>query len=325
MKILFEKFPVDLIICIIWSFTVLPISLLNLEKTTQIIFSLPFILFIPGYILIFILFPTKKNNKGIGFLERIVLSFSLSVVIFPLIGISIKYTQWGMQTISMLLFLLIFIIIAGIVALYRWFKTPAERRFTIHLNISLPKTKNKLNLFLTITLTVAILISMAILVYIIVTPQTREKFTEFYILGPDNKAVGYPSNLTLDKNSEVTIGLINHEYKTVNYTIEIWLINQTTFFNETSNKNETKYNHMWYIDKLKVKLYHTSINVEESWVSQWEYNYTFKINKSGTFKLTFLLYTDSTEDYIENKDYKDIAEQKINNAYRNLHLWVEIQ
>ncbi len=184
-------------------------------------------------------------------------------------------------------------------------------------------SKNKLNKALTIILTVAILLSIIFLIYIIITPHKGEKFTEFYLLGPDGNATGYPSNLTIGENESLIIGIVNHEYKTVNYTVEIWLINQTT-----TEENETVYHNMWYMNIINVTLNHTPIDIEERWKSQWEYNYIFNINQSGLFKLAFLLYTEPTENYSYDKDYKDIAKQKIDStystAYRTLHLWINV-
>ena len=77
MRILFSKYPIDIILCILWSIVLLPIALLDLEGILRIILGLPFILFIPGYILIFALFPTRKTDKGIDIIERIALSFGL--------------------------------------------------------------------------------------------------------------------------------------------------------------------------------------------------------------------------------------------------------
>ena len=64
MKISFEKYPIDIIICIFWSLILLPVVLLNITDNLRVVLGLPFILFIPGYILIFALFPTKKIDKA---------------------------------------------------------------------------------------------------------------------------------------------------------------------------------------------------------------------------------------------------------------------
>jgi uncharacterized membrane protein len=63
-----------------------PLALLSTDTTVCTILGLPFILFIPGYVLIFVLFPTKKGERGINQLERIGLSFGFSLAITSLLG-----------------------------------------------------------------------------------------------------------------------------------------------------------------------------------------------------------------------------------------------
>ena len=75
----------------IWSIILLPIVLLRIDDTLRIIIGLPFILFIPGYILVFALFPTKKS---VDIIERIALSFGLSIAIVPLIGLGLNYKSF---------------------------------------------------------------------------------------------------------------------------------------------------------------------------------------------------------------------------------------
>jgi len=318
MKFSFNRYPVDIILCMIWSVILLPISLLEIEGTLRIILGLPFILFIPGYMLIFALFPAKKTDRGIDIIERITLSFGLSIAVVPLIGLGLNYTSWGIRLESVLISIFIFIIGIGLIGFYRWIKTNPDERFIISFDLSFSKSESKLDKALTIIIIISIIISLSLLIYVIIAPKTGEKFTEFYLLGQSGRADEYPKDLTVGENTSVIIGLVNHEYKTVNYTIEIWLINQTTV------ENQTVYNHMWFMKKINITLDHTPIKTEETWRPQWEYNYNFSINQKGNLKLAFLLFINPTEQYEHDKDYKNIAEQKINNAYRSLHLWLTV-
>jgi len=54
-----------------------------------------------------------------------------------------------------------------------------------------------------------------------------DAFTEFYILGSNGTASDYPRNLSVGEDVTVILGIVNHEFRTINYTIDIWLINQT--------------------------------------------------------------------------------------------------
>ena len=54
-----------------------------MDTTVRTLLGLPFLLFIPGYVLIFALFPAKKTDRGIDVIERIALSFGLSIADCP--------------------------------------------------------------------------------------------------------------------------------------------------------------------------------------------------------------------------------------------------
>jgi uncharacterized membrane protein len=290
-----------------------------MEGIIRIIVGLPFILFIPGYILIFALFPSRKTNKGIDVVERIALSFGLSAIsIVPLILFGLNYTTWGIKLESVLLSIYAFVLSVGSIAIYRWIKTDPDKRFII------PRSENKLDRVLTIILAISIIATVTSLVYVTTNPRTGEKFTEFYLLGPSGKLEGYPGNLSAGENATVIIGVANHEYQTVDYTVEIWLINQSTYYNESENENKTIINHMWFVDKITATLEHTNVDIEKPWTSQWEYNYTFKLGRKGEFKLTFLLFTKSTEEYEVSYEYRDKGEQKISGAYRENYLWINV-
>jgi uncharacterized membrane protein len=59
-----------------------------------------------------------------------------------------------------------------------------------------------------------------------VIPKEGEKFTEFYILGSNGTASDYPTNLTSGETGNVTVGIVNHEYSTINYKLITKLNNQ---------------------------------------------------------------------------------------------------
>ena len=325
MEISFKDYPIDIILCMVWSAILFPVALLNVEGGIRVILGLPFILFIPGYVLIYALFPSKKTDKGIDVIERIALSFGLSIAVVPLIGLGLNYTPWGIRLEPILLSIFIFVIGVGSTAIYRWKKTGEKERFTISLHISLPKSERRLDKALTFVLATSIIIAAASLVYAVVTPKTGEKFTEFYLLGAEGMADEYPSDLILGEEVSVIIGIVNHEYQTTNYTIEIWLINQTIVYNELTQENETTYDHAWFIDNITTVLDHIPVDIEGSWEPQWECNYTFSINKSGeNLKLAFLLFTAPTDTYSYDEDYNNIIEEKIDSAYRETHLFITV-
>lgn len=329
MRVLSDKYPNTIILCFIWSIIGLILILLNINDAFRIIIALPMILFIPGYLVVFALFPLKKTEKGIDDVERIALSFGLSIAIVPLIGLILNYTVWGIKLLPIVFSLELLIFIVGIIAVYRWLHAPLEDRYRLNINVSLPKQETKVDKVLTTVLIICIIIAASVVVFVILTPKQGEHFTEFYILGPNHLASDYPTNLTLGENTTVFLGIINHEFTPINYSIEVWLSNQTTVYNMTTNTNETIYHHLWFIDKINSTLNPEPINLENFSESQREYNYTFHINRPGHYKLVFLLYTNQTQTYIKNQDYTALATEKADEdhttAYRSIYLWINVK
>ncbi len=78
------------------------------------------------------------------------------------------------------------------------------------------------------------------IIYIIVNPQPSEEFTEFYVLGADGKAGNYPVNLTKGEVGKLTLGVVNHEYKKVDYLVVVKLDNRTFYKEEFTLPNKQK-------------------------------------------------------------------------------------
>lgn len=74
---------------------------------------------------------------------------------------------------------------------------------------------------LSISLVVAIVAVLGCLGYLIATPRSGEKFTEFYILGTQGMAENYPQQVILGANVDVIIGVVNHEHQPASYCVEI--------------------------------------------------------------------------------------------------------
>lgn len=121
----------------------------------------------------------------------------------------------------------------------------------------------KIDRIISLIIIALIIVAIAGVVYILVNPTPGEKFTEFYILGPDGKAGDYPTNLTLGESGNLTIGIVNHENAPTRYQLVVQM-------NNVILKNET-----------------ISLNKDE----KKEIPFTFNGNKTGNGqKLEFLLY-----------------------------------
>jgi uncharacterized membrane protein len=135
----------------------------------------------------------------------------------------------------------------------------------------------KIERILSAFLLLALLASIAALIYLILNPLPGERFTEFYILGPKGKASDYPTRLFVNQSGSLIIGIVNHEYRTMNYTVEIWRIGE--------NFSEIR-----LLESFTVSLEHSKIS--EQWKPQFERNFSFSIEKPGEYRLVFLLLKD---------------------------------
>ncbi|MFC1864773.1 DUF1616 domain-containing protein [Chloroflexota bacterium] len=190
------------------------------SNVLRIILGLPFVLFLPGYTLIAALFPRRN---ALGSIERVALSFGLSVAVVPLIGLILDYSPWGIRLYPGLLSLAIFILVTSLIAWHRRRRLAQVERFIISFNVSVPSWRGQRfgDKILAVILIVAILGTIGTLGYIIATPKVEEKFTEFYILGLEAKALDYPMELRVGEEGKVIVGIINREQEGVNYWVGV--------------------------------------------------------------------------------------------------------
>ncbi len=260
------------------------------ETILRNVLGLPLVLFLPGYALIAALFPAKSDLDGI---ERNALSFGLSIAIVPLIGLVLNYTPFGIRLLPVLVCLSIFIFIMCWLAYIRRASLPETEAFEISFSAAalslkneiLEKSESKLDRALTIILILSILMSVATLEYVILTPKEGEHFTEFYVLGPQGIADNYTTDYTLGQSGTMIVGIVNHEYRPVNYTMQVRLENQLL--------------------PLPENLQHITLDHNET----WEETVTFTPPLVGqNMKLEFLLFNETDK----------------TTPYRDLHLWINV-
>jgi len=208
----------------------------NIEKIRTVL-GLLFILFFPGYSLIAALFPRKEDIEGI---ERLALSFGLSIAVVPLIGLGLNYTQWGIRLNPILISISLFTILCITAAFLRRVRLPEDERFFVELPETEIFSGSRIDKILSALLIISIIAALVTLVYVIVTPKVGEKFTEFYILGLEGKAADYPTEYVLGESKEVIMGVVNHEYEDVEYTFKLKLQDNILYEESFKLNNEEK-------------------------------------------------------------------------------------
>ncbi len=278
-----KKILSDLTIICIWIvITSISIIVPGFGNTyIRTILAVPVVLFIPGYVLMAALFPRKDD---IGIVERIVLSFGLSIVIIPILGFLLNFT-FGIRLAPILAVLYIYTAVLISIAMYMRKKLSEDVQFSVQFNSIYGsikgglKPKNRTDSILTIILIFMIVLTVGTIYYTVTVPKMGEKFTEFYVLNSDGKANNYSTNLKLNSPAVWLVGVTNREYTTVNYTIQIVLDKNILATRTLILENNEK----------------------------WEKNITFVSDKVGTNKdLEFLLFKDNN----------------FTVPYRSLRLWI---
>ena len=165
------------------------------------------------------------------------------------------------------------------------FKVPFRETALLLKAEILEKPESKLDKALTVFLIFSIVLSVATLIYVVAAPKEGERFTEFYILGPEGKADNYTTKYVLGENRSIIVGIINHEYKPVNYTMEMRLENKSLPLPQNSQRITLAHN------------------------ETWEEPVLFTPSVIGdNMKLEFLLFNETNRTV----------------PYRNLHLWVNV-
>ncbi|WP_292731522.1 DUF1616 domain-containing protein [Methanoculleus sp.] len=281
------------------------------ESFLRILFGVAMVLFIPGYALIAALFPAKGDLDGI---ERVALSFGLSIAVVPLIGLALNYTPWGIRLDPILASLTVFTLAMTAIAWYRRLLLPAGDRFSVPARAMLGAARlelfdpeaSRLDRVLSVVLVVSIVAALATTAYVIAVPKEGEHFTEFYILGEKGKAADYPTDFPAGSTRSLIIGVGNHEYREIPYTVEALALNQT--FDPATNTSTIHAAET--LDRFVVTVPHNETR---------ELPWNFSVSSPEYNRIEFLLFNET----IPGEDV--VGQDRINASYRDLHLWVRVR
>lgn len=297
----------DLKIVLFWTALCILSVILPIVSLTflRLILAIPMILFIPGYVLMAALFP---DSVDIGTIERLVLSIGASLVVTPLIALLLNFISWGIRLDSVPVSLTVFIVSMVFIATYRRAAIPPESRYTIpapeilrriskDCMLTNQSTGNRIIFGIGVF---AILMVIASTVLVISLPTAGDKYTEFFILGGKRTADAYPEMISPGILQLLYTGIGNHEYRTINYTVEVYLVpvNETT---PIASSGFTP------LESYSVILDHNQTSVLPL---------EFSAPAAGFYRMEFLLFNETVPG-------QEISGQdRINASHRNLHLQI---
>ncbi len=295
MWLRFQETPRDLYASVGYA-VVVAVALLALSISNPLAILL--VLFVLGYVLVAAIFP---NNTSLGWIDRIALSFGLSIGVVPLFGILLNLTPFGPSFRPVLFAVTFFTVGLGYAAYWRRMRLPIERRLSLTVELGLSKWKERgaVEKSFVVVLAASFVVACAALVYVVLTPRPAQTLTEFYVLGPGGNATGYPTNLSTNQLGSVILGVVNHEGAMLSYTIRVDLVGMRIAYNGTAGVNET------------AEVNRTTLSMLNFTISEGQNRsqpYMFRIKDIGLWKVQFILF--------RNGDFS--------NAYATVHIYVRV-
>ncbi len=267
--------------------------LLYLEEGNYL--SLLLVLLVPGYVLVAALLPRQADADWI---ERLALSIGLSAAVVPLLVLLLNFTPFGIRFLPVVATIVSFTLVVSLVAWWRRLRLPATERISVTLGsfrgrwtrLSFPDKG------VAIAIAASLVVAGGAITYFLLSLHPGERYTEFYILGPDGSASNYPTRLRALQPGSVIMGITSHEAASENYAVRVDLVGVGIVYNATEGANETV-----EMNRTMWSWFNVTLPDGQSWVQP----YTFAINATGTWKVQFLLFAGGDP-----------------SIYRELHLFV---
>ena len=298
----------------------------------RLLLAMPFVLFIPGYVVIAALFPEAESGgdgsekstdddspvgrvrgrfaAGIGFLDRAALSFGASIAIVPLLGLLLDFTPWGIRLVPVVVAVAGFTLLTTVVAVVRRWNVPESERFSVPfrrwgaaVRTTLRHPETRVDAVLNVVLVLCVLLAVASVGYAVTVPNEGENFTEFSLLSrADNgtlTASGYPTDFTAGERKPVYIAVKNHGHERERYTVVVLLQRVNTAGNSATVGNERELTRV-----------HSAVDPDETWRTKT----VLEPRITGDhLRIQYLLY----DGHVPANPSEETASQE-------LHLWVNV-
>jgi uncharacterized membrane protein len=199
-----------------------PVSWLIL--ISRLLLGLPFVLYIPGYLLQGLFFPLRDDLDKI---ERIGLSLGLSVALIALLALLLNALPWGLSSMAILIgqsgLTLLLIIVTLIV---RWFQ-PADQVYIPEVNPHLNRWWSSLGISernMMAVMVGVLFLTLLAAAWIFLLPSPSSYMTEFYMLGSEGYAENFPRQANMGQSISVSLGVTNRERTSMQYRLEVWQV-----------------------------------------------------------------------------------------------------
>lgn len=293
------------------------------ESPLQIGVGIVLLLFVPGYALVAAGFPgrgerptessahrgSKANGRrGIDGLERVALSFGMSVCILPLFGLLLSATPWGISLVPLVVAVSGFTLVCLAIASYRRLQLPPEDRFAVPYTVWIAAAhdgvfRSRLDMILNVALALSVILATSSLVYAVAVPRLGEQFTGVSLLTEDETGQlvqgDYPTEFRTGESETLYVGVRNREGRAMKYTVVVEL-QRVAANSSTGHVLEEE-----QLDRFQIRVAaNDSRQIERTVTPQLT---------GDNLRLTYLLYTGVPPE-----------DPTTRNAYRRVYLWVNV-
>jgi len=301
----------------------------------------PFLLFLPGYALVSVLFPKRRtpatdqaagprinwpgswssksgrslgtdgasSSRSISGIERTVLSFGASIAIVVLIGFSLNFTPWGIRLTPVILTVSGFTIVATATGVIRRRALPADERFAVpyrqwteRIGSAVLEPETRTDAILNIVLICSVLLLASGVIYT-VSWEEREGTTAFYLLTENETGELVATDYPTEFAPAEAQSLVVGIGNREGERVNYTVVAEL-------QRVETRNDTTLVTERERLLRFRTSIGANATWLRQHSVDPTME----GTrLRLTYLLYRGPAP-----------ANPTIENAYREAHLSVNV-
>lgn len=239
--------PADLALVVLVTLLTIGVSVMPVLSGSflRIPLGVVVLLFVPGYVLTAALFPRASDttahdedvylgpvDRNFGVLERMAVSIGLSIAIVSLLALTIDATPWSLSLGSILVSVGGFVAVTTAAAARRRRRLPPEYRLQLVSRSQLSSARDALRVSrlknpVNVLLAISIVLASGSAAYAATVPREEQQFTRFYLLSENEQgeltAADYPVDLASDERGHVVVGIENHEYERVNYSVVVLL------------------------------------------------------------------------------------------------------
>lgn len=228
--------PIDLGLTSLFTFVVLGSIVLPVVSDTPLrsIVVWPFVLFIPGYVVVSALFPAKNaphptpedDRASLDDLDRLLLSVGVSFAVVPVVGLVLDQTVWGLTTASLAVGISVVVLSGSVVAAWRRLHLPADERFELPVDRATGRIRTlwagpPLRVVLNLLVVGSVLVTAASVGYAFANPANTDPYTEFAVVAEtaDGDRLSRSYADVLANGGTLVISVTNHERERVSYTV----------------------------------------------------------------------------------------------------------